>query len=50
METDAEDYGWEEIYHLYGVCTEVQDTRPSLGEMGSRPTPLTDFYGTNKWF
>ena len=50
METEAEDYGWEEMYRLYGVCTELQDTHPSLGEVWSRPTPPTDFYGMKRWF
>jgi hypothetical protein len=50
MVAEAEDYGWEEIYHLYGVCTELHDTHPSLGEVRSRPTPPTDFYGTKRWF
>jgi hypothetical protein len=50
METDAEDYGWEEIYHLYGVCTELHDAQPSLGEVRSCPTPPTDFSGMKRWF
>ena len=45
MDVDAEDCGWEDIYHLYGVRIEIPDAQPSQGEMGRSPTPLTVFYG-----
>jgi len=51
MESEAEDSGWEDVYRLYGVCTDIiDDARPSHGENGSGPTPITNFSHINKWF
>lgn len=51
MESDAEDNGWEDVYRLYGICVDIiDDARPSHGETGSGPTPITNFSQINKWF
>jgi hypothetical protein len=51
MESEAEDNGWEDVYRLYGVCVDIiDDARPSRGEIGSGPTPITNFSRINKWF
>jgi len=51
MGSEAVDYGWEDVYRLYGVCVDLlDDTQPSQGESGSSPTPLTNFSQANRWF
>ncbi|MEM0448311.1 MAG: hypothetical protein QW520_00600 [Methanomassiliicoccales archaeon] len=50
MGSEAADYGWEDIYRLYGVCKDIiDDAQPSLGENGSCPAPLTNIY-SSAWF
>jgi hypothetical protein len=41
VEEDPDDFGWEEIYRLYGISTDAESS--SHGEQGSSPTPLTYF-------
>jgi hypothetical protein len=51
MASEAEDNGWEDVYRLYGVCVDIiDDARPSHGETGSSPTPITNFSQISKWF
>jgi hypothetical protein len=50
MDADTDHYSWEEIYHLFGVITRTHVAQPSHGELGSRPTPLTDLSPINVWF
>ncbi len=43
MQEEYDHFGWEELYHLYGVSYESGFEISSRGEEGEGPIPLTQF-------